>query len=236
MSDPAGRLVASPTLKLLTGGSVLNPKILKAGIILLDPVTTQLQRVVVLQYNPDQLSRTLQVQATTGESGDRSEALRLKGAPIETFKLEAEIDATDHLESPDQHVAATEVGIFPQLALLESLVTPPSSQLIASEAMLASGAVEIAPMEMPLALFVWSAQRVVPVRVTELSIVEDAFDTALNPIRAKVSLTMRALSVSDLGFGHRGGTLFLTYLKNKETLAQRAAAGAVKDLGLQEAP
>jgi hypothetical protein len=235
MTDLA-KLVAGSNLKLIATGSLLNPKILKAGIVLLDPVSTQLQRVVVLQYNPDQLSRTLQVQATSGESGDRSEALRLKGAPIETFKLEAEVDATDQLETPDQHAAATEVGIFPQLALLESLITPPSDQLAASEALLTSGAVEIAAMEAPLALFVWSVQRVVPVRVTELSIVEEAFDTSLNPIRAKVSVSMRVLSVSDLGFAHRGGTLFLSYLKNKEALALRAAAGAIKDLGLQNAP
>ena len=229
-------LANAPSLKLFTSGSVLNPKILKAGIILLDPISTQLQRVVVLQYNPDQLSRTLQVQATSGEAGDRSEALRLKGAPIETFKLEAEIDATDQLETSDQHPTATDVGIFPQLALLESLITPASDQLAASEMMLTTGTVEIAAMEAPLALFVWSVQRVVPVRVTELSIVEEAFDTSLNPIRAKVSLSMRALSVSDLGFAHRGGTLFLSYLKNKEALALRAAAGAIKDLGLQNAP
>jgi len=91
-------------------------------------------------------------------------------------------------------------------------------------------------MEAPLALFVWSVQRVVPVRVTELSIVEEAFDTSLNPIRAKVTLGMRALSVMDLGLAHRGGKLFLEYLKKKEALAQRAAAGALDQLGLKTAP
>ncbi|MGH8547072.1 MAG: hypothetical protein ACRERU_00400 [Methylococcales bacterium] len=75
-----------------------SPQILKSGIVLLDPASFQPQSIVVLQYNPDQLSRTLQIQAMSGESGDRSEALRLKGAPVETFKLEAEIDATDQLE------------------------------------------------------------------------------------------------------------------------------------------
>jgi hypothetical protein len=199
-------------------------------------VSTQLARVIVLQYNPDQLTRTLQVQATTGESADRSEALRLKGAPIETFKLEAEIDATDQLEFPDRNATATDVGIFPQLALLESLITPPSDQIAAADALLTSGVVEIAPMEAPLALFVWSVQRVVPVRVTELSIVEEAFDTSLNPIRAKVSLGMRALSVMDLGLAHRGGKLFLEYLKKKEALALRVADGALDQLGLKTAP
>ena len=72
---------------------------------------------------------------------------------------------------------------------------------------------EVLPIEAPLTLFVWGAQRVVPVRVTDLSITEEAFDAALNPIRAKVSLGLRVLSVDDLGFDHRGGTLFMGYLR-----------------------
>ena len=224
------------TLQAFTNGSLLNPQILKAGIVLLDPVTTEFASVVVLQYNPDQLSRTLQVQATSGESGSRSEALRLKGPPVETFKIEAEIDATDQLELVTPNATVTEVGIFPQLAALEALITPRSDQLVDTESLLARGAVEIAPMESPLALFVWSVNRVVPVRVTELSITEEAFDTALNPLRAKVSLTMRGLTVNDLGFEHRGGLLFLAYLKNKEALARRAVGGVLKDLGLDSPP
>jgi hypothetical protein len=223
------------TARSIQSGSLLNPQILKAGIILLDP-GAQPSRIVVLQYNPDQLTRTLQVQGTTGEAGDRSEALRLKGPPIETFKLEAELDASDQLEFPDQNATAAEVGIFPQLAVLESLITPSAEQLLAADALLRGGSVEIAPMEAPLALFVWSTQRVVPVRITEFSITEEAFDTALNPIRAKVSLGMRGLSVNDLGFVHRGGRLFLEYLRSKEALARRAVSGPLDRLGLEKEP
>lgn len=207
-----------------------SPPILKAGIVLL-PTPFQPQRIVVLQYNPDQLSRALQVQATSAESGDRSEVLRLKGAPVETIKLEAEIDATDQLEHPDDNKTVTEVGIFPQLAALESLISPTSDQLSGMESILAEGTVEIAPVEAPLALFVWSTQRVAPVRVTEFSITEEAFDTQLNPIRAKVSLSLRVLTISDFGFGHKGGQYFMAYLKNKELLAQRAGNGDLSKLG-----
>jgi hypothetical protein len=222
-----------------------SPLILKSGIVLLDPVSFQPQRIVVLQYNPDQLSRTLQIQAMSGESGDRSEALRLKGAPVETFKLEAEIDATDQLEmvsplpiSPLQiqgfqnpSETAAQFGIFPQLAALESLISPTSDQLSGMESILADGTVEIAPVEAPLALFVWSTQRVAPVRVTEFSITEEAFDTQLNPIRAKVSLSLRVLTISDFGFGHKGGQYFMAYLKNKEMLAKLAGNGDLSKLG-----
>jgi hypothetical protein len=210
-----------------------SPQILKAGIVMLDPVSFQPGRVVVLQYNPDQLTRTLQIQAASGDTGDRTEPLRLKGPPVETFKLEAEVDATDQLEFPDSNRDAVEVGIFPQLALLESLITPPSAQIAATDALLAAGTIEIAPMESPLAMFVWSAQRVVPVRVTEFSITEEAFDAALNPIRARVSLGLRVLSVNDFGLAHRGTALYLSYLRNKEALALRAVAGSLDQLGVK---
>ena len=79
-----------------------SPKVVKGGIVLIDPETSALRRVIVLQYNPDTLNRTLQVQGAGGEGGDRLEALRLKGPPIETIKLDAEIDAADQLELPDE--------------------------------------------------------------------------------------------------------------------------------------
>lgn len=207
------------------------PQTLSSGIVLVDPRTGVIQRIVVLQYNPDQLQRSLQVQSTSGESGDRSEALRLKGPPVETFKLEAEIDATDQLEFPDANVTASEVGIFPQLAALESLITPTANQIELGDMLLRAGAVEILPMEAPLALFVWSMQRVTPVRVTDFGITEEFFDTSLNPVRARVSLGMRTLSVNDLGFAHRGASLFMSYLRNKEGLARRAPAGSLCALG-----
>jgi hypothetical protein len=77
---------------------------------------------------------------------------------------------------------------------------------------------------------------VVPVRITEFSITEEAFDPELNPIRAKVSLGMRVLSVNDVGFSHKAGTLFLGYLKNKEQLAAKAPGTALSALGLGGIP
>jgi hypothetical protein len=213
-----------------------SPLIQKAGLVLLDPDTSAVRRVIVLQYNPDSLHRTLQVQATTGEGADRSEALRLKGPPTETLKLDAEIDATDQLEFPDKNTDAVTLGVFPQLAVLESLVYPSTAQLLSAHALNAAGSTEILPMESALTLFVWSRQRVVPVRVTEFSITEEAFDVDLNPMRAKVSLGMRVLSVTDLGFEHRGGGIFMSYLGQKEQLAAKIAIGAISDLGLGTLP
>jgi hypothetical protein len=211
-----------------------SPKLLKGGIVLLDPDSGVPVQIVVLQYNPDTLSRTLQLQGIGPEPGDRLEALRLKSPPLETIKLEAEIDATDQMELNDSTVA--QLGIYPQLAALEVMVYPTSAQLRNNNSQSSSGVLEIAPMEAPLSLFVWSQMRVLPVRVTEFSITEEAFDPNLNPIRAKISLGMRVLTVSDLGFAHKGGNLFMAYLQQKEQLARRGAQGALGALGLRGIP
>jgi hypothetical protein len=212
------------------------PRILKGGIVLIDAATSAVRRVIVLQYNPDTLSRTLQVQGAGAESGDHLEALRLKGPPIETIKLDAEIDATDQLEFPNQGQVVTQLGIFPQLAGLETIIYPSSRQLQSNNTLAQFGTLEIAPAETPLTLFIWSKTRILPVRITEFTITEEAFDTLLNPIRAKVSLGMRVLSVNDLGFNHKGGNLFMSYLQQKEQLVTMMQGGALSALGLSGIP
>ncbi len=213
-----------------------SPRLVKGGIVLLDPDTGMLERIVALQYNPDSLSRTLQAQTVTPDAGNRSEALRLKGPAVETLKLEAEIDATDQLASPGQYPSAVNAGIFPQLAVLEMMVSPTAAQLIATNDLSNSGALEIIPVQGPLTLFVWSKNRVVPVRITDFSITEEAFDTTLNPIRAKVSLGLRVLSMNDLPFDHKGTGIFLIYQKQKEQLAQLVQSAGIGTLGIGGIP
>ncbi|HEX6285405.1 MAG TPA: hypothetical protein VFZ71_11045 [Pyrinomonadaceae bacterium] len=207
-----------------------SPKLLKGGIVLIDPSSAAVRRIIALQYNPDTVTRTLQVKGASAEGGDRSEALRLKGPPTETIKVDAEIDAIDQLEIADG--TTTQVGLHPQLAVLELIVYPTSAELQSNNSLARSGTLEIIPMESLLTLFVWSPQRIVPVRLTDFSVTEEAFDPTLNPIRAKVSLGMRVLSVDDLGFDHRGGSLFMSYLRNKEQLATRSQSGAFSALGI----
>ncbi len=215
-----------------------SPRILRGGLVLVDPVTAAVQRIIVLQYNPDTLSRSFQIQSVGAGEGDRSEALRLKAEPAVNIKVEAEIDATDQLEFPDvtQNRAAVEFGISPQLAALETIIYPTSAHLQSNNTLAQAGTLEIVPMETSLTLFVWSKTRILPVRLTELSITEEAFDTALNPIRAKVSLGLRGLGPNDLGFNHKGGNLFMAYLRQKEQLAAMMQAGALGALGLTRIP
>jgi hypothetical protein len=201
-----------------------SPRLLKGGIVLVDPETAAVKRVISLQYNPDSISRTLQVQGV-GDGGDRSQALRLKGPPVETIKIDAEIDATDQLEFPDLNPSELGSGILSSLAALEAVIYPESRRMIENNRLSESGTLEIIPMQSPLTLFIWSSQRIVPVRITEFSVTEDAFDPMLHPIRAKVSLGMRVLSVNDLGFNSLGGCLFMIYQQEKERLAALSKGG-----------
>lgn len=198
-----------------------SPRTLRGAIVLLDPETGKIGRLLTLQFNPETLTRTLQVQSLAAESGDRAEALRLTGPPVETIKLDAEIDATDHqLEFPLQNPVAAKLGIQPQLAALEMLIYPPSSRIEANRALADAGTLEIIPVQSEMTLFVWSVSRILPVRITDFSITEEFFDAALNPIRAKVSLGMRVLNHNDLGFGHRGSGMFMRHHKLKEQLTR----------------
>jgi hypothetical protein len=213
-----------------------SPRLLKAGIVLLDPDTLRLERVIALQYNPETLTRSLQPQAIAGESGDRLEALRLKAPPVETIKLEVEIDATDQLERPEQNPDVVRYGIAPQLSALEMMLYPQSSQLVSNNSLAGAGTLEIAPTEAPFALFVFGRNRVLPVRLAEFSVTEEEFDPQLNPTRAKLSLGLRVLSIADLSFQHRGAGLYLAYQRQKELLAASVPSATLAALGIQSIP
>ncbi len=213
-----------------------SPRLIKGGLALLDPQTGSVLRIIALQYNPDTLTRTLQIKGIGQESGDHIEALRLKGPPSETIKLDAEIDATDQLETADAQSLVVKSGLHPLLAALEVIVYPTSAHLLFNNSEASAGTLEIIAAQSPLTVFIFGANRIVPVRITEFSITEEAFDTALNPIRAKISLGMKVLTVDDLGFDVKGGNLFISYLQAKEQLAAKNTAGTFGTLGITGLP
>jgi len=193
-----------------------SPRVMKGAIVGLDPINP-LASVVVFQYNPDTLTRTLTAQTTGSSGGDRSEAMRLKGPPQETIKLDIELDAADQLEQGSG--IATTLGLSPALASLEMLLYPKSALVIANEVLAALGVIEIIPPEAPLTLFIWGVKRVLPVRISSFSITEEAFDPALNPIRAKASVEMRVLTYNDLGLPSVGGALYMVHQVATEVMA-----------------
>lgn len=204
------------------GGFPGSPRTLRGAILSVEP-TSPIPRVVTFQFNPDAVTRSLAPRAAPATRlvapGD---ALRAQGAPVETIAMTVEVDAADLLGSGDP-VAAT-VGIAPQLAALEMLLYPRSTQVVANAALLAAGTIEILPPAAPLTVLAWGPTRVVPVRLTSLAITEEAFDPALNPIRASVALTAQTLTYNDLQITDAGYALFLAHQVIKETLADTAGA------------
>jgi hypothetical protein len=207
-----------------------SPRLLKGAIALLDPKTGKVQQILPLQYNPDSLTRSLKIKGVGGDSGDHIEALRLTGPPTETIKVDAEIDATDNLEAGDNQTIQT--GLHTTLAALELMVYPSSAHLLSNNANASLGTLEIVPLETSLTVFIFGPRRIVPVRITEFSITEEAFDPNLNPIRAKLSLGMTVLTVDDLGFDQKRGGVFVTYLQAKEQLASLNKPGTLGSLGV----
>ena len=205
-----------------------SPRLLKGAIIGADKFNP-LASVIVFQYNPDTMTRKLDARTSTGESADRSESLRLAGPPKETITISLEIDATDQLETANPLAVAT--GINPTLAALEMLFYPKSIQVIANLAVAQTGFMEIIPTEAPLTLFVWGPTRVLPVRITSFSITEEAFDTLLNPTRAKVDLTMQVLSYYDLKVANPGFSLFMAYQIAKELMATTNVFNSIQNVG-----
>ena len=204
-----------------------SPRLLKGALIGVDPLNP-LGAVVVFQYNPDTMTRKLEPRAVSAE-GDRGEAFRLTGAPKETITLSIEIDATDQLEQANPLAIAA--GIYPTLAALEIMLYPKSAVVLINSALSLVGTIEVIPAEAPMTLFVWGPQRVLPVRVTSFSITEEAHDQLLNPIRAKVELSLAVLSYQDLPLLSAGRVMFLAHHIVKEVMAATNLFSNLQNVG-----
>ena len=207
--------------------SPLSPRLIKGALIGVD-LFNPLASIVVFQYNPDTMTRRLEPRGVGGD-GERGEAFRLAGPPKETITLAIEIDATDQLESGDPLAVAT--GVSPTLAALEMLLYPKSALVIANAVLAAVGTVEILPAEGPMILFVWGPTRVLPVRLSTLSITEESYDAMLNPTRAKVDLSMNVLSYNDLQIMSPGNALFLVHQIAKEIMATTNLFNSAENVG-----
>ena len=207
-------------------GYPLSPRLQKGALVGLDPFNP-LASVIVFQYNPETLTRSLtaNTKADPRKTEQQAEVLRLIGPPTEEITLDIELDATDRMEEGDP--LALERGIHPTLASLEMLLYPKSATVILKEVLVRAGLLEVVGPQQPLTLFVWGEKRVLPVRLTQLRITEQFFDPALNPIRAQVSLGLRVLNYRDLGLASVGGAIFLAHQIAKETMATLAGLGTV---------
>jgi len=203
------------------------PRLVKGALIGVD-LFNPIASVIVFQYNPATVDRTVTPQGASDE-GSKAESMRLRGAPTETISMDLEIDATDQLEA-GEGTAAT-FGIYPQLSSLEMLAYPKSALVIANTVLMAIGTMEVLPPIGPFTLLVWNYQRVLPVRLTELTITEELHDAKLNPIQAKVTVKLQVLSYNDLSITNPGYYLFLAHQTLKEVMASISSVSSIGDLG-----
>ena len=208
--------------------SPIAPRMLRGALIGLDPMNP-VASVIAFQYNPDTMTRRLEARSASGgaEERDRVEALRLHGPPRETITLSVEVDAAD---LPGGSLQAL-LGVYPPLSALEMLLYPKTASVMINIGLAMAGNLEIIPPEQPLTLFVWGPARVLPVRVTSLSITEESYDTLLNPTRAKVDLSLDVMSYHDLRVTNAGHALFLVHQVTKEALATTNLLGSAANVG-----
>ncbi len=202
-----------------------SPKLLKGALIeFSERFIGPIPNVIVFQYNPESMTRTLEVWSQNGGGGRSSADASNTAQPIdppETFTLGLELDAADALESPASHPVAFISGVADRIAAMEMLLYPQGDSLLGgllgsitgslsvgasvggggiggAAGALGGGSVRPVPRgTVPVVLFVWGPGRIVPVRVTSFSVEEQAYSPLLYPIRAKVNIGLKILTPKD---------------------------------------
>jgi len=201
------------------------PQVLKGAIALYRDETTTDPELIVFQYNPDQVKRTLAARTPPRSGGggnqgaQREDVLRVFGPPVETIQMSVVLSAIDQYQVALNEGTDLDYGVHPALATLELLMYPPSAAIEKASDRAANGQVQVLQASVPLTLLVWGESRVVPVMITSFSVSEEAFDRNLNPIEAKVDLGLRVLTYVEFLKSSMGRDAFKAYHASKENLA-----------------
>ncbi|HEY0104918.1 MAG TPA: hypothetical protein VGB91_02455 [Rhizomicrobium sp.] len=198
------------------GGFPGSPRVMKGGIVAYQ-LPDLFPNVIVFQYNPDEVTRSIQAGQSGG--GGRGDVNRVNGPPTETLSFAVEVDAADQLEKPGENSITVANGLHPVIAALELLLYPSYPVVIANQVLALTGSAFILGEQAPLALLIWGPRRVLPVQVQSLSIKEEAFDQQLNPIRARVEMSVKVLSYRDLDVTNPGYWVYLASFTQKEVMS-----------------
>lgn len=212
-----------------------SPKFIKGALVhYASQIMGPAPNVIVFQFNPGQLTRSLQTRGNEPDSGSvgpaREDVQRVLGPPDEAINLSVELDAADQLEQPDKHPQVVAHGLQPALCALELLLHPSSDQLLLQRILSQAGAAQICLPDVPVVLFVWGPSRVLPVRITSFSVTEEAFDQNLNPIQAKVELGLKVLTVNEYPNESIGFAAYMASLVHKEFLARQNTAQSMEQI------
>ena len=198
------------------GGFPRSPRVLKGGIVAYQ-LPDLFPNIIVFQYNPDEVTRSIQSHAQSG--GGRGDVSRVNGPPQETMSFTVQVDAADQLEKPGDNAITVANGLHPVIAALELLLYPSYPIVVANEVMALAGSAFILGEQAPLAMLIWGPRRILPVQVQSLSIKEEAFDQQLNPIRARVDMSVRVMTYRDLDITNPGYWAYLAAFTQKEAMS-----------------
>ena len=211
----------------MSNGYSRSPNLLKGALIQFSaPMLIPIPNIIIFQYNPETMTRALTpwqppAPATGEEDAASAEASAAKQTsalaqpydPKETFSLTLELDATDALEAPSSHPVAVVAGVADRISAIEMLCYPPGDSALGGllnvsvSVSIGSGGISastgaaadvINRKSVPVVLFFWGPGRIVPVRITSVSIEEQQYSPLLYPVRAKVSLNLTVLDADDL--------------------------------------
>lgn len=181
----------------------------KAALVEYKQTSPPTPAVTVFQYNPESMVHSWTQPQVAGQSDEASNnPLAVAGMPGESFDFTIFLDADDDLLStvPVIKQAAQQSGVAARLAALEMLLYPVNgstasggNSLVATVTGGGAGAASKVPSStVPVVLFYWNPNRIVPVRVTSLSITETLYDADLNPRHAQAQLSLRVLTPTEL--------------------------------------
>jgi len=226
---------------------------MKGGLIeFTETFPIPIPNVIIFQYNPETMTHAW-TPATTGGAPAPGQAasnpLAISGQPTESFAFTLAMDSNDTIADGNAVVAgiAELSGVYSRLAALEMLLFPtaaPGSGLIGSisSALGLGGSSSPSPTQqvpaaqIPTVLFVWGPGRIVPVRVSALSITEKLYDSdLLNPTHVEAQITLKVLTQDELKYvdgplGSLANTASSYMQTLREALALANLANAVTSL------
>ena len=176
-----------------------SPQLVRGAIVqLIDDVVGVVPNVIPFQYNPETVTRTMTPwnpfeveQSGRGQIAPTAQPFD----PKEQITIEVHFNAADQLEDDD--AVAKAVGVADRLAAVEKLLLPSSGligDLLAAVGEIAGNPPPPKRLSVPIALLIWGPGRILPVRVTSYSVEETTFLPSLQPLMAKVSLTLEVLT------------------------------------------
>ena len=233
--------------------------LLKGALVKFTPTSmpVPVPDVIVFQYNPETMTHTwtqpgaAPPSATATGAAEGSNPLAVKGMPGETFSFTIAMDANDQIADGTATAAlAQQSGIYSRLAALEMLLYPASvgqSGLLGTVSSAISSALSgnapsststVPVSVMPVTLFIWGPGRIVPVRVTGLTITERLYDSTLHPTHAEAQLSLRVLTPAELAsartdndvLGQLATTAYNYTLSLREALAIANLANAAESI------